>query len=59
MATKDNLGEYDDFFIREDQDTLISLIPNVTFKFYEGTGHGTHWEKPQEFVNDLEEFMNS
>ncbi|MFX0156005.1 MAG: alpha/beta fold hydrolase, partial [Candidatus Hodarchaeota archaeon] len=52
-------GDHDDFFTQEDQKTLTNLIPHPTFKLYEETGHGTHWEKPQEFVNDLEEFMHS
>ena len=50
-------GDNDDFFTQEEQETLTSLIPNSTFKIYREVGHGTHWEKPQEFVNDLEEFL--
>ncbi|MFW9901945.1 MAG: alpha/beta fold hydrolase [Candidatus Thorarchaeota archaeon] len=50
-------GDHDDFFTREDQETLANLIPNPTLKLYEKAGHGTHWEKPQKFVDDLEEFM--
>lgn len=52
-------GDQDDFFTLEEQETLASRISNSTFKIYRETGHGLHWEKPQEFVNDLERFMKT
>ena len=52
-------GDQDDFFTREDQETITNLIPNPTIKLYKEAGHGTHWEKPQEFVDDLEKFLHS
>lgn len=52
-------GDHDDFFTLEEQETIVSRIPNSTFNLYRETGHGLHWEKPQEFINDLERFMQS
>ncbi len=52
-------GDHDDFFTLEEQETIASRILNSTFNLCRETGHGLHWEKPQEFVNDLEKFMQS
>ncbi|MCK4687306.1 MAG: alpha/beta hydrolase [Candidatus Lokiarchaeota archaeon] len=52
-------GDHDDFFTQEEQETLKNRISNSTFKLYPDVGHGLHWEKPQEIVNDIEKFMQS
>lgn len=52
-------GDHDDFFTQEEQETLKNLISNSTFKLYPDVGHGLHWEKPRETVNDIEKFLQS
>ena len=49
-------GRQDGIFTRNDQDELLGWIPNAVWKEYEA-GHGPHWEKPEEFAADLEEFL--
>jgi non-heme chloroperoxidase len=50
-------GEQDAVFSREDPERLAAAIPNATLKVYTETGHSVHWERPEEVVWDLEEFM--
>ena len=50
-------GEHDAVFSREEQERLTATIADATLKVYTDTGHGVHWERPEEVVRDLEEFM--
>src|ERR687896_769625 len=50
-------GEQDPLFPREEQERLAAAIPDATLKVYPETGHAVHWDRPEEFVRDLEEFM--
>jgi non-heme chloroperoxidase len=50
-------GEQDALFPREEQERLAAAIPGATLKVYPETGHAVHWERPEEFVRDLEAFM--
>jgi non-heme chloroperoxidase len=50
-------GEQDIIFSREEQERLLKTIPNATLKVYAETGHAVHWERPEQVVWDLEEFM--
>jgi non-heme chloroperoxidase len=50
-------GEHDALFPREEQERLAEAIPDATLKVYPETGHAVHWERPEEVVRDLEEFM--
>jgi non-heme chloroperoxidase len=51
-------GEQDIIFSREDQEQLGGAIPGATtLRAYPETGHAVHWERPEEVVRDLEEFM--
>jgi non-heme chloroperoxidase len=50
-------GEQDALFPRAEQDRLEELIPGAALKVYPDTGHGVHWERPERFVRDLEEFV--
>ena len=50
-------GDQDGFFGREDQDALVSLIPDATLKVYRQTGHAPHAEQPSIFLNDLLGFL--
>lgn len=50
-------GEKDSIFSRSEQNSLLSALSNAVFKVYLETGHDPHWERPGQFVKDLEEFM--
>lgn len=50
-------GEKDSFFPRSTQDVLVSALSQAVFRPYAETGHSPHWERPEQFVKDLEEFM--
>lgn len=41
------------------QISLPTQIIQPLFKLYQEAGHDTPYEKPKEFVNDLEEFIHS
>ncbi len=50
-------GDRDGYFPRSEQDALLAMLPTATLKVYPETGHTPHWERPQEFVRDLEVFI--
>ncbi len=50
-------GDKDSIFPRSEQDALIAAIPNATLKVYVETGHCPNWERPEQIVKDIEEFM--
>jgi non-heme chloroperoxidase len=50
-------GEQDTVFSREDPERLAAAIPGARLKVYPDTGHAVHWERPEQVVRDLEEFM--
>jgi non-heme chloroperoxidase len=50
-------GEQDALFPREEQERLAEAIPGATLKAYPETGHAVHWERPEQFVGDLEAFI--
>lgn len=50
-------GELDPYFPRSDQETLAALIPQATLRIYEQVSHNPHWEQPERFVADLEQFL--
>jgi non-heme chloroperoxidase len=52
-------GDHDVLFSRAEQDILQQRIPNARLHIYEETGHGLHWEKPERFVSDFEQFMQA
>ena len=52
-------GDHDTIFSRAAQEALPAGLPNATSKVYPETGHALHWERPDEFVSDLEEFIAS
>ncbi len=51
-------GDKETIFPRSEQDRLLAALPNARLKVYEDTGHGMHWERPERFAQDLQEFMN-
>jgi len=52
-------GDHDTIFPRPAQDALPAGLPNASLKVYPETGHALHWERPSEFVSDLEEFIRT
>jgi non-heme chloroperoxidase len=50
-------GEQDPLFPREEQERLAAAISGATLKVYPETGHAVHWDRPEQVVRDLEEFM--
>ncbi len=52
-------GEKEVYFLRNEQDALLSAISNSILKVYEGVGHNPHWECPEQFVTDLERFLTN
>jgi pimeloyl-ACP methyl ester carboxylesterase/tetratricopeptide (TPR) repeat protein len=51
-------GDKETIFPRSEQDLLLAALPNARLKIYEDTGHSMHWERPERFARDLQEFMN-
>ncbi len=50
-------GDRETIFPRAEQDALVKTLPNAALKVYAETGHSPHWERPEEFVKDLDDFM--
>jgi pimeloyl-ACP methyl ester carboxylesterase len=50
-------GNQDTIFMRRDQETLLSLIPDSRLKEFDA-GHALHWEKPMEAAAALESFIS-
>ena len=40
-----------------EQEALAAQIPNASLKVYAETGHTPHWEWPERFTRDLEDFI--
>ena len=51
-------GDKETVFPRSEQDRLLAALPNARLKVYEDTGHAMHWERPEWFAKDLQDFMN-
>jgi non-heme chloroperoxidase len=51
-------GEKEIYFLLDEQNALLAAIPNSVLKIYEEVGHNPHWENPEQFVKDLERFIN-
>lgn len=52
-------GEHDPFFPRSDQEALVASIPHATLRIYAQVSHNPHWEQPDQFVADLEQFLRT
>jgi pimeloyl-ACP methyl ester carboxylesterase len=52
-------GDKENIFPRGEQDLLKAKIANSTLKVYAETGHSPHWEKPEMFARDLDEFLSN
>ena len=51
-------GDKETIFPRSEQDLLVSELKNSTLKVYADTGHAPHWERPERYAKDLQEFIN-
>ena len=51
-------GDKESIFPRSEQDLLVSELRNSVLKIYPDTGHALHWERPERFAKDLQEFIN-
>jgi pimeloyl-ACP methyl ester carboxylesterase len=51
-------GDKETIFPRSEQDRLVSELRHSTLKVYADTGHALHWERPERFAKDLQEFIN-
>jgi pimeloyl-ACP methyl ester carboxylesterase len=50
-------GNRETIFTRHEQDLLVNTIASAELKVYPETGHALHWERPEQFVKDLEVFI--
>lgn len=50
-------GDRDAVFSPAQRDALAAMLPKAKRIDYADTGHATHWERPAEFVRDLEKFI--
>ena len=51
-------GDKENIFPRSEQDSLAAALRNSVLKVYPDTGHALHWERPERFAKDLQEFIN-
>ncbi|HEX7997557.1 MAG TPA: alpha/beta fold hydrolase [Pyrinomonadaceae bacterium] len=51
-------GDKETIFPRTEQDALTTTLPNARLKVYADTGHSPHWERPEQFVSDVKDFIN-
>lgn len=51
-------GDKETVFPRSEQDLLTSALRNSVLKIYPDTGHSPHWERPERYAKDLQEFIN-
>ena len=50
-------GERDELFSRQDQDRLVTAIPNARLRIHPETGHCPNWERSEQVAADLDAFM--
>jgi pimeloyl-ACP methyl ester carboxylesterase len=51
-------GDRESIFPRSEQDALVQTLENSDLKVYTDTGHSPHWERPEQFARDLQEFLS-
>lgn len=50
-------GEEDAYCPQDNQRELAARLPNAELKLYPQLGHCPHWERPEAFVRDVEDFL--
>jgi len=51
-------GEQDALLRRVEQEALATSLPHADLRVYRETGHSPHWERPEQFVRDLRDFIS-
>ena len=51
-------GAKENLFLRDEQDLLTAKISGSALKVYPEAGHSPHWEFPERFAADLNEFFS-
>ena len=51
-------GDLDTFSTSKDQDRLLEAIAGSRLSVYTGVGHSVHWEEPQRFALEVENFVD-
>lgn len=51
-------GDRDTVFSRAEQEALLGGLRNAVLKVYPETGHALHWERPEQFADDLKKFIH-
>ncbi len=52
-------GDKDAVFPRATQDVLQARIPGARLIVFPETGHAVHWERPEQFAEDLRDFVSA
>jgi non-heme chloroperoxidase len=50
-------GDQDAIFPRAGQDALVTGLARAVLRVYHQTGHAIHWERPEQVVQDLKDFI--
>jgi non-heme chloroperoxidase len=50
-------GDQDAVFPRAAQDALVTGLARAVLRVYPQTGHAIHWERPEQVVHDLKDFI--
>jgi pimeloyl-ACP methyl ester carboxylesterase len=50
-------GDQDAVFPRAGQDALVTRLARAVLRVYHQTGHAIHWERPEQVVQDLKDFI--
>jgi pimeloyl-ACP methyl ester carboxylesterase len=50
-------GDNDSVFSKEEREALAARLPDAERLDYEETGHATHWERPEQFAEDIDDFI--
>lgn len=60
MLILDPIQENDIFPFEEENESLKNLHPTlITHNIYQNTGHNIHYEKPEQFIEDVTSFLNT
>src|SRR5215471_10415377 len=51
-------GNQDTVFSQVAQEALELGLQNAVLKVYQETGHALHWEQPEQFANDVKQFIS-
>jgi pimeloyl-ACP methyl ester carboxylesterase len=52
-------GDKETVFPRSEQDALLAALPAARLTVYPDTGHSPQWERPEQFIRDLTDFITN